>query len=228
MLDIIIPTLYAHQDVHRNIISTSKIGITTTLHIMTERVGWPRSINQALIQCSHDVLIMDDDVLIHEDIYAAVQPYIHLADIFGFKLYEPHGPVGHAGCYFDGSFIATRMGPDCPEYNIPSYCAHVTASLMYIKREVIATLGGIDETYPGIQFEDVDLTCRAIIAGFRVAYIPATATHFRGQTKSQSSEFFTMQGPNAAELSRRHFFPNSPFLVALRAQLGDRQFVPLQ
>lgn len=168
------------------------------LQLVTDKIGWPKSINKGLEGWTGDVILIDDDCLINKDTFKDFDRYYPHAEIFGFKLLAECGAVLHAGGKLVGLSV-THYG----EGDVPKYVIHVTTSLCYIKKEVIAKIGGIDENFPGYQYEDVDFNFRALRAGFRVMYVPTTAIHKTTQTKKHFGDFAKGMGENAAELGRR-------------------------
>jgi GT2 family glycosyltransferase len=171
--------------------------------------NWPTAINIGLKQSdpAADVVLMDDDIFLTPESFGYLPAYYDQADIFGFKLLFPDGRLQHAGGVFSAGTVGHRFFC-CPDNGIadkPLFLAHVTTSLIYIKRHVLDKLGGMAEDYPGTQMEDVDFCLRAIKAGFKIMYLPSPAVHLESATKKTHPMFRIGMAQNMLELRQRHF-----------------------
>jgi GT2 family glycosyltransferase len=176
------------------------------VHIITEGKTWAQAINIGLKRTEGDVILMDDDVFLNQDTFSTLDKHYYDGDIFGFKLFFPDGKLQHAGGVVrDGSVghIGHGLVESDPIKN-PYYVCHATTSLIYIKRRVIETLGGMAEDIPGVQMEDVDFSFRALKAGFRILFLPASAIHMESASKRFIPHF--QQGVQQAfkEVQQRH------------------------
>jgi GT2 family glycosyltransferase len=71
---------------------------------------------------------------------------------------------------------------DQPKYNFPSYVFGACAAAAIYRREMLEDIGFLDEIYI-TNFEDVDLSFRAQLAGYKCLYVPtAIVYHKRGET----------------------------------------------
>lgn len=174
------------------------------LKVITGRMTWPEAINKGLEGHDSDVLIMDDDAALTAETFDNFGRYYPHGDIFGFKLLKEDGSLQHGG----GVMTARTSIIHLPEgENVALYCCHVTASVMYIKKQVLKKLGGITEDWPSYQFEDVDFNWRALEEGFRIMYIPNVAYHGESLTKRDLDDF--EMGSNAEKLSDRFLKDNT-------------------
>lgn len=176
---------------------------------VNEGKNWPTAINIGLSRTdkTSDVVLMDDDIFLMPNSFSYVSAYYNDADIFGFKLLFTDGTIQHAGGVFSGGNVGHRFfrEPDNGQADKRCYLAHVTTSLIYIKREVIEKIGGMAEDYPGEQMEDVDFCLRALKAGFKIMYLPSPAVHLESATKREMPHFNIKMAQNMVELRRRHF-----------------------
>lgn len=176
------------------------------LHLISdEPTSWSKAVNLGLSRTKHDVILMDDDVFVGPDTFSHVDKFYQRGDVFGFKLKFPNGLIQHAGGFSKNGNI-THMGfceADEGKYNEPRYTCHLTTSLVYIKRQVLDQLHGMAEDYPGLQFEDVDFSFRALAAGFRLLYLPQEAIHMQSASKSAMPRFNERIEENLMELKRR-------------------------
>jgi GT2 family glycosyltransferase len=178
-----------------------------TLHTITDKGKWPDLINIGLKRSTmgNDILIMDDDVRVHPDTFKRFAEYYDKADIFGFKLLFADGTIQHGGgIYLGDGCITHRFHRQHDREMQPAYVCHVTASLMYIKDEVIQDLRRM-EKFSGEQFEDVDWNWRAIKRGFKVMFLPDAATHLESGTKGSNPTFQAEMHKSLRELLLKHF-----------------------
>jgi GT2 family glycosyltransferase len=156
---------------------------------------------------------MDDDIRLSEDTFKYIEKHYDDADIFGFKLFYEDGTIQHAGGFCRDKMLghAGWKQRDNEVFNDPYYCCHVTTSLIYIKRSVLDKLKGMDTSYKGYQFEDVDFNFRALKAGFKLLYTPGPAIHLESASKSSLPDFKEGLDANYEEFCER-FFNDDEFI----------------
>ncbi len=133
----------------------------------------------------HDVVLLNSDVVPLRDWLACLQ---HAAwarpeiGIVGAKLLYPDNRIQYGGTirnaaapeWFDHRY---RFKPaDWGPAGIAGPSLAATGAAMYIKREVLAQVGLLDEHLP-MGYEDVDYGLRTWEAGFQVVYAPAARLH---------------------------------------------------
>ena len=150
-----------------------------------------------------DVVLLNNDVEIHEDGWLdALRDTAHAASdigIVGCRLVLPDGRLLHAGTYVltdtpPGQQIAAiEIG--ALETNVNQYARTrdvegVTFACAYLKREVLAKIGGLSEKFTSY-FEDTDYCLRAKEAGFRTVLCGAVTLVHRehGSTIDQPKTF---------------------------------------
>lgn len=178
------------------------------IHIVTGGKTWAEAINIGLAQTDgkNDVILMDDDVFINDKTFDAMGKYYESADIFGFRLLFPDGKIQHAGGVTDGEFVG-HLGYGEANESItkdPYFVCHATTSLVYIKRHVLDDLKGMATDIPGIQFEDVDFSFRAIKNDYKILQLPNEAIHIGSGTKKAMPKFLEKCDIAAAEIKKRH------------------------
>jgi GT2 family glycosyltransferase/glycosyltransferase involved in cell wall biosynthesis len=159
-----------------------------------EQAGFAANANRGLraVRADEDAVLLNSDVIAHQGWLERLQ----------YGAYREHG-VGIAGpklLYADGTIqsAGTVRNTDAPEWFDHAYrfkpAAHpaanaeqsylaMTGAALYIKREVLDTVGLLDEEY-GMAYEDVDYCLRAWDAGYRVLYYPhASLTHLESKTR---------------------------------------------
>jgi GT2 family glycosyltransferase len=202
MVDLIIPTL-GKPHLLRALASLRYLPFPVKPHIIYEAQSWPEAINQGLADSTGDVLLMDDDVELLPDTFNNFDS--EAADILGFKLLFPDETVQHAGVFVNMGGVG-HLGFKLPstEFNYSQRVPAVTASLMYIHKEVIAEIAPMVQ-WPGFQFEDTDFCFRALKAGFTIVSTPATAIHHESQTKKLLPDFEAKMQLNMEKLAAIHF-----------------------
>jgi GT2 family glycosyltransferase len=70
-----------------------------------------------------------------------------------------------------------------PEYAVRTLVPALISACWIMRREFLATIGGLDELFHPVQYEDLDFCLRVTQAGFQCAYTPAVEMyHFEGRT----------------------------------------------
>lgn len=215
MKDVIIPTLGAIKKTSHPYSCFERLRHLpwpVRLHIVTTGKTWAEAINIGLKQTGgvNDVILMDDDVFINEKTFlplAESSEIYDAADIFGFKLYFPDGIIQHmGGIVRNGSIRHIGYGEEEKgQFSEPIYVCHATTSLVYIKRHVLDKLGGMATDIPGVQFEDVDFSFRAIKAGLKIMVLPSSATHIQSATKRLAPDFSDRAAEAFYEITQRYF-----------------------
>ena len=100
---------------------------------------------------------------------------------------------------------------DTPEFHEPREVQCLISACWLMRREITDTLGGLDEVYNPVQFEDFDLCYRAREHGWKVLYEPgAEMYHFENTTTDGSVDvkFRYVTIRNGLEFKRRwrHMF----------------------
>lgn len=205
MIDVLVATLgqraprgLAHVGEHNLIVDAS--------------AGWATAANRLLDQSTRDVLFIDDDIILTPHTFDAFRAVRDHADVFGFTLCQPGTEqVTSAGfVMLPGASGHLDMRPlyalGASTLFRPQYVAHVTASCLYIKREVIAA-GVRFPVWPGQHHEDVAFTFDCWLHVFKVAYVPGLVYHElqsstgAGATKSTLPTFEADRAINARHLA---------------------------
>ena len=157
-----------------------------------EQLGFAANVNRGLRAATGDVVLLNSDVLAHPDWLVRLQQFAYTSPVIGIvgpKLLYPDRRIQWAGSHrnlgapewFDHRF---RFAPELhgpADVHGPTLAA--TGAAMYIKRDVIDTIGLFDEGY-AMAFEDVDYCLRTWEAGFSVAYCArASLTHLESVTR---------------------------------------------
>ncbi len=177
------------------------------------------------------------------------------AAIVGSQLRYPDETIQHAGLAFDSAgdpVSLYHMQPvTTPAVAVPRQARAVTGAVFLIAREAFEQLGGFDERYRN-SYEDLDLCCRARMAGLTIQYAPQSQLyHFssvndvrfsadepnralflatwREQLAAEQEEWAAIEGPGlmaeaAVEEVARNLTPAEidEMLIAARTRLSER------
>ncbi len=66
------------------------------------------------------------------------------------------------------------------ELDQPGFVEQPAGAFLMFRQDVWQKLGGLDEQFYPVWFEDVDFCRRAVDAGYRIAYVPAVVARHRG------------------------------------------------
>jgi GT2 family glycosyltransferase len=145
--------------------------------------GFAVNVNRGLRAADpeHDVVLLNSDVVPLRDWLACLQHAVsgdRPAGIAGAKLLYPDNRIQYAGTirnarapeWFDHRYRGKPA--DWGPADVPGPTLAATGACMYIRRDVLDTVGLFDEAY-GMGYEDVDYCLRAWQAGYEVAYVPA-------------------------------------------------------
>lgn len=145
---------------------------------------------------NNDVLLLNNDMLALTS-FTPFCDFIKENDIYnrnkigiiGAKLLYPNMKIQHAGIvrmrlikYF--RHIYKHRNYDHIPTNFPRKHIAVTGACLYIKRELIDTIGYFDEKYI-LSYEDIDYCINAQSNGYEVWYIPyVVMTHYESTTRT--------------------------------------------
>jgi len=114
--------------------------------------------------------------------------------VVGAKLYYPDGRVQHGGVTVGPGGCANHLhagvGRNDPGYCgralLAQECSAVTAACLLTRRDLYQKLGGLNERWLPVTFNDVDFCLRAWNAGYRVIYTPhAELFHHESATRGR-------------------------------------------
>lgn len=147
-----------------------------------QRQGFAVSVNVGMAAASHDIVLLNSDIVAQDGWLEALQFAAYGRDerigLVSPKLVYPDGRIQYGGTYYArvlapqwfGHFFvgspATR-----PVANVPGYNRSISGACVYIRREAYEVLGGLDESY-WLGFEDVDYGLQAWQKGIRCWYEP--------------------------------------------------------
>lgn len=175
-------------------------GIVLRQILNDHNVGACTGRNQGIAAATGDLLaFLDNDVVMEDrewlNKFAArldADPQVAIATA---KLLYPEAPyrIQFAGCAVTpgGRIVYLGRGEERADPRFASerelQCS--ISACIVVKRALIAEVGGFDEAFNPVQYEDLDLCYRARQAGYRVIYYPAVeAFHYENVTTDGSPD----------------------------------------
>ena len=133
------------------------------------------------------IVVMDNDVVVRrrswaDTMMAALQARPEVG-IVGPKLlfaFPPHtiqfagGAVSPSGRV---EFVGRGKPDDTTELNVPRDVQCFISACWMMPRTIVDQLGGFDEAFNPVQFEDIDFSYRVRHAGYRILYLPSVEVH---------------------------------------------------
>ncbi len=142
-------------------------------------LGFGGACNDGLAAAQGDPLVLlNQDTIVRPGWLAALVDLLQTAPdvgIAGSKALYPDGTIQHAGGVVDPRGNGSHRGygePDTGAFDAPADVDYVTGASLALRRAVYTQIGGLDEGFAPVYFEDVDLCLRARAGGWRVVYAP--------------------------------------------------------
>ncbi len=173
------------------------------------------------------LILLNDDTEVMPDWLRALETALHRhprAGILGCKLLYTDGKtIQHAGGIIEPNGLTHHVGAgeiDSGKYDTERQYPYVTGAAFGITREVYNRLGGLDEGYFPIYFEEIDYCHNARRLGYECLYVPsAVVYHYESRTtKSWSSGFLYKYHKNRLRFLLKNYSA-SELLLALRSEL---------
>ena len=179
-----------------------------------DNVGFGGACNAGLAAAQGDPLVLlNQDTAVRPDWLAALVDVLQSTPdvgIAGSKALYPDGTIQHAGGVIDERGNGTHRGVGAAESDAFDQLAdmdYVTGASLALRRAVYTQIGGLDEGFAPVYFEDVDLCLRARAAGWRVVYAPESVLvhHERSAAAGQSYEQMARFHTNRLRLVLKHW-----------------------
>jgi len=148
---------------------------------------WAVAANKLLDGAKNDVLFMDDDVTLLEGAFWYMDWVYPYGDIFGFALITADGGLEPGPVCVGVKDGSVSIYAEPLAFGVTCYTAHVSSSLIYIKKRVIDAGVRFPIWGDNGRYEDVAFNLSAWLKGFRVIYTPSIAVHQHGAEKGQAA-----------------------------------------
>ena len=182
-----------------------------------ENLGFSLGINAGLRQISADVVVLlNNDVLVRPNWLAELIRPFHQdpqIGIVGCKLLFPDGTIQHLGAELTFPLAHSHhfhyQEPDSGQITDWQDVPYVTGASLAVRRNVLDSIGLLDEAFHPFYYEEVDFCTRARDAGFRVIVEPrAVAVHDESATmKSVSGLKLQTLHKNRLRYVLKHYTP---------------------
>lgn len=208
-----------------------------------ENVGFARACNQGIQQLDAKYfLLLNPDCVVHEGAIDHCLNFINdqtSIGILGCRVNNPDGslqlacrrriPRPAAAFYrFTGLSTLFPRSRRFGAYNLsymeddnPHEVEAVSGSFLLMRREVIETVGLMDEDF-FLYGEDLDLCYRAHLGGWKIFYLPsAQVTHYKRVSSSRNAARANFHFYNAMKIFYdKHFAPEATFLERWLVRAG--------
>ncbi|MDQ4045362.1 MAG: glycosyltransferase family 2 protein [Chloroflexota bacterium] len=171
-------------------------------------------------------LLLNPDVEVEADLgqrlVEAFSRDQRLGAIGPLLLYPDTGLVQHAGGVVEWPLMTTRhllYREAVPDTLTECDVDFVTGGAMGLRTEAVRAIGGVNEHYSPVYYEDVDLCFRLRDAGWRVRFDPSLrAQHHEGVTLEHSTNYYRHLHRNRLRFALDHLSPDE----------WRQQFVPAE
>lgn len=186
---ILIPTYYAGGMLQNCLNSIFENVANPKVLLYKNEDGWLQAANNLMNSVDTDIILLNDDTLVLTDIVKEMKAVAYSDKniaMVGAKMLAPNQEtVINYGIYVapDGNTAHKHFGENKNSIKSVETQKAVEGSCVYIKREVLQTIGFFDEGYGMGYREEVDLAFRVRQAGWKVVSCPtAEVVHFQSQT----------------------------------------------
>lgn len=188
----------------------------------------------ALARGTDYLLLLNNDTIVSPDFLSKLVPVAESDGAIGMvnpKIYyfEPPDKLWYAG----GKYVRWKTFPihfglrkqDDGSYNQTQEVSFVTGCALLVKAGVAQKIGLLDDTF-FLSYEDVDWSARAVEAGYKAMYVPASVIWHKDSYDTKKNfglarrEFYNMR--NAVLCARKHmpFYLAPLFAFSMTAYVG--------
>ncbi|WP_048149011.1 glycosyltransferase family 2 protein [Methanolacinia paynteri] len=191
-----------------------------------ENLGFTGATNQGIRQSNGEyILTLNNDTIsdpsLLENLHKAIISDENIG-IVASKMIFPDGRINSAGMCISRSGAAWNRGmfeKDQGQYEDPEYMIGACAGAALYRRSMLDEIGLFDEDF-FMYHDDVDLSFRAYLAGWKCLYCPkAIVTHINSATSGFESEFSVYHGNRniiwfaVKNFPARHLILYSPWII---------------
>lgn len=191
-ITIVVPTFFANKMTTNCVESLLKSVASPKIVVYKNDIGWLKACNKIMRESEDDIILLNDDTYVISDIVSELRDIAYSDEnigIVGGMALAPNGEtVINFGVYMsvDGNSAHIGYGKQANEFEKVESRKAVEGSCMFIKREVLESVGFFDEGFGLGYREEVDLCFRARQAGYKVVSAPkAKYIHFVSQTNGK-------------------------------------------
>jgi O-antigen biosynthesis protein len=188
---VLIPTYYGGQMVLNCVNSLLTNVPNVKFAIFKNDIGWLKACNELIEGTTGDVILLNDDTIVLTDIVYEMQTLAYSEETIGIvggkSLMTNSETILNYGIYVspDGNTAHKYYGKPKDSVEV-EYQKAVEGSCIYIKRELIDSIGVFDENFGMGYREEIDYCFRAREAGWKIVSCPtAEYIHFTSQTNGK-------------------------------------------
>lgn len=180
-------------------------------------LGFAGGCNTGLKIAEGDILVLlNQDTIVRPNWLRALSNALQdqKFGIAGCKIFYPDGEtIQHAGAWIEWPVgEAHHYGQrerDTGEWDTPRMVEYVTGAAMAFRREVLETVGFLDEAFWPGYYEDIDFCFRVREAGYEIWYIPeATLTHVESASHKDQSLLWQFYHRGRLHFLLKHLAPD--------------------
>ncbi|MEM2191863.1 MAG: glycosyltransferase family 2 protein [Archaeoglobaceae archaeon] len=160
-----------------------------------ENLGYIKAVNFGIETTNSEfIALINNDAFIKEDWLEQMllASKDETAGIFASKILYPNGLINSAGHVIYRGFAVMERGwfeKDSGQYDDEVYVAGACGAAAFYRRKLFEDIGLFDEDY-FMYNEDVDLSLRALLFGWKIRYVPkAVAYHLHSASTGFMSDF---------------------------------------
>ncbi|MCD7976650.1 MAG: glycosyltransferase family 2 protein [Tannerellaceae bacterium] len=206
-----------------------------------ENAGFPKANNQAIRQCKGEyVLLLNPDTVIGEEMIRNLCFFMDehpKAGAVGVKMLDAHGVfLPESKRSFPSPWVSfckifglSRLAPASPvfsRYSLPylnenkQHKVEVLAgACMFLRHEALDKVGLLDESF-FMYGEDIDLSYRMILGGYKNYYIPERILHYKGESTQQNNIKYIQTFYGAMHIFYKKYYPRSSWFMSFFIKLG--------
>jgi len=169
------------------------------VHAMDRNVGYAPANNLGFQVANGEYLVVlnpDTEVepdFVSELVAAVYQEGVGLATsrICHFDQRDRINACGN-DVHLTGLGFCRGLGRPSREFDTPAWVASVSGCAFMIRRDVLELIGGFDDDY-FTYVEDTDLSLRANLAGYRIAFAPASVVYHKYALRMTPQKFYFIE-----------------------------------
>lgn len=206
-----------------------------------ENVGFAKANNQVIRQCKGEyILLLNPDTVVGEESFRTLcyfmdeRPY---AGGIGVKMLNGHGAfLPESKRSFPSPWVSfckmfglSRLSPDSrllARYSLPYLSKDkehevdvLAGAFMLVRHEALDKVGLLDEAF-FMYGEDIDLSYRLVLDGYKNYYIPERVLHYKGESTSRDAMAYVRNFYGAMLVFSRKYYPHSGWLMRLFVRSG--------
>ncbi|MDR0843766.1 MAG: glycosyltransferase family 2 protein, partial [Tannerella sp.] len=200
-----------------------------------ENVGFARANNQAISQSQGEyVLLLNPDTVIGEDGLRTLCCFMDEhpdAGAIGVKMLNGHGAfLPESKRSFPSPWVSfcklfglSRFFPDSKRfaaYSLPYFSPNgqhrvevLAGAFMLLRHNALDEIGLLDETF-FMYGEDIDLSYRMILGGYKNYYIPERILHYKGESTKHGDKKYIKSFYGAMLIFYKKYYPQSGKLIS--------------